>query len=139
MANMTQDRHTKEGIGDLLHIPVKAATKLYAGAVIEIDATGHAIAATAATGKYYPGVNNERTIDNSTGADGDKTVQIKRGEWGMDNSAGGEELFVADIGDDCYLVDDHTVGKTDATGTLSVAGKIYDVRDGQVFVTFGNK
>ena len=135
MANLTKDRNTRRGGGDNRNLPVKASTILYAGAVIELDSTGHCIQATAATGKNYVGVNSDRTVDNSGGADGDETVQVTRGEWGFDNSAGGEALTVADIGSTCYLVDDHTVGKTDAGGTLSALGTVFDVRDGQVYVT----
>ena len=36
-------------------------------------------------------------------------------------------ITTADIGADCYVVDDQTVAKTNGGGQRSVAGKIFDV------------
>ena len=43
----------------------------------------------------------------------------------------------ADVGADCYIVDDQTVAKTNGTNTRSVAGKIIAVDADGVWVKLG--
>ena len=43
------------------------------------------------------------------------------------NSAAGDAITRAEIGDVCYIVDDETVAKTNGTSTRSAAGTIRDV------------
>ena len=138
MAKLTADRHTREGQGDTREFLVAATEVIFAGSVVEMDATGHAIAATAGVSQNYVGVNNERAVDNSAGADGDKTVRVMRGEFGL-NIDGGDPVTVADVGSTVYLVDDNTIGATDAGATLSPLGVLFDVRDGQAYVTIVGK
>ena len=52
------------------------------------------------------------------------------------NSAAADQITAADIGNDCYGVDDQTVAKTNGANTRSVAGKIYDVDAQGVWVKF---
>ena len=52
------------------------------------------------------------------------------------NSAAADAITLADIGADCYIVDDQTVAKTSATNTRSVAGKVFDVDAEGVWVDF---
>ncbi len=66
----------------------------------------------------------EAFVDNSGGADDAVTVKARRGTFRWANSAAGDAITAADIGSDCYIVDDQTVAKTNGTNTRSVAGKI---------------
>lgn len=50
---------------------------------------------------------------------------------------GSQKFTAADIGSDCYIVDDQTVAKTNGTNTRSVAGKIMDVDAQGVWVRSG--
>lgn len=43
------------------------------------------------------------------------------------NSASTDLIAAAQIGSDCFLVDDQTVAKTSATSTRSVAGRVWGV------------
>jgi hypothetical protein len=43
------------------------------------------------------------------------------------NSTAGDLIAQADVGTDCYIVDDQTVAKTSGTNTRSVAGKVQEV------------
>ena len=52
------------------------------------------------------------------------------------NSASADLISLADIGADCYIVDDQTVAKTSGTNTRSVAGKVFDVDADGVWVDF---
>lgn len=47
-----------------------------------------------------------------------------------------DAIALADIGSDCYIVDDQTVAKTSGSATRSVAGKIFDVDAAGVWVNF---
>ena len=49
------------------------------------------------------------------------------GTFAFANSASGDLIARADIGNDCYIVDDQTVAKTNGSSTRSIAGKVYDV------------
>ena len=55
--------------------------------------------------------------------------------WVADRSA---VIFIAaaDIGNNCYVVDDQTVAKTNGTNSRSVAGKVHDVDAIGVWVDF---
>ena len=63
-------------------------------------------------------------------------MQIRKGTFRFGNSASGDLIAIADIGNDCYIVDDQTVAKTNGTNTRSVAGKVHDVDAEGVWVTF---
>lgn len=112
---------------------VKAATRIFRGAHVVLDASGFAVPASAATGLVSVGVANEE-VDNRLGADGERTVETLRGIFPHKNSAAADALARTDIGSTVYLVDDETVAKTDGTGTRSAGGKLFDVTAEGVFV-----
>jgi hypothetical protein len=133
---LSQDRNTLRRDGWQFDYPVKAATKIYAGAIVAITvAVAFASKGTTATGLTAVGVAQEQA-DNSAGADGDIRVKVRRGVFQFANSASGDAITLADVGANCYIVDDQTVAKTSATSTRSVAGKVEDVDAGGVWVRF---
>jgi len=121
------------GDGLLREIGVKANTKIYAGAIVVNDA-GVAAPGRTALGLVAIG-RAERTIDNTGGADGAQRVPVRRGVFGFANKAD-DPVVAADIGKDCYLVDDETVAKTSDTNTRSIAGKVFSIDGDTVFVEF---
>jgi len=135
MSALGKDRMTPERPGGLVTLGVKADTKIYLGALVVNDA-GDAAPGTAATGLVSIGVA-QGTVDNSGGSAGDKSVDIKRGVFRLNNS-GSDAVTAAEIGKDCYIEDDHTVAKTDGTGTLSRAGKVFDLDSSGVWVDTRN-
>ncbi len=126
MAALTADRNTKERDAKTFSFPVKAATKIFAGSLVVIDATGYAAPGSVATTHKVVGRAAEQ-VDNSAGANGAVSVKVERGCFRFLNSAAGDLIALADVGADCYIVDDQTVAKTNGTNTRSVAGKIRDV------------
>lgn len=122
---LTADRNTPRREGDLENHPIKAATKIYAGALVCLDASGWAVPGATATTLIAVG-RAEAQVDN-TGANGDKSIEVRRGLFRFKNSASGDLIARAEIGDNCYVVDDETVAKTNGSSTRSVAGKIRDV------------
>ncbi len=135
MAALTADRNTVSRSGDVLHMEVAAGKILYQGALVAVDANGYATAGATAT--TIRGIGRaEAYVDNSGGADGNKIVAVSKGVFAYENSSAADEITKADIGKDCYIVDDQTVAKTDGTGTRSIAGTVFDVNSHGVWVKF---
>lgn len=135
MTALTTARNTPERTGDVLGFPAKAAVKCLQGGLAVLNA-GYAAPGTTATGLVAIG-RFEETVDNSSGGNGDASVQVKRGTFKFANSAAGDLIAQADVGADCYIVDDQTVAKTSATNTRSVAGRIEAVDSDGVWVKVG--
>jgi hypothetical protein len=135
MAVLTTDRKTPKRDGDILNIGVAGAKKIYAGAIVARDASGYATPGATATTLLGIG-RAEAHADNSGGSDGDITVDVRRGIFRFANSAAGDEITAAGIGSYCYIVDDQTVARTNGSGTRSVAGRVFDVDSGDVWVQF---
>ncbi|MCC7202039.1 MAG: hypothetical protein IT393_05155 [Nitrospirae bacterium] len=135
MAALTADRNTPRRDGETVSLPVAAAKKMLAGSLGARDSSGNATPGATATTLLGVGRVDEY-VDNSAGAAGDKNVTIRKGVFRFGNSAAGDAITRADIGNDCYIVDDQTVAKTNGSGTRSVAGKVFDVDTDGVWVKF---
>lgn len=132
---LTADRNTPRREGEEMSLNVAAAKKIYAGSIVARDASGNATPGAVATTLLGMG-RAEEYVDNSAGAAGDKIVRVRKGVFRYANSAAADEITTADIGKECYIVDDQTVAKTDGTSTRSIAGRIYDVDTAGVWVEF---
>lgn len=126
MSALSADRNTPRREGEKRVVPVAAATLIYAGALVAINATGNAVPFSTATTLKAAG-RAERRADNSAGLAGEISVEASAGIFLFANSASADLITRADIGADCYGVDDQTVAKTSATNTRSIAGKVFDV------------
>lgn len=114
-------------------LKVAASTKIYAGGHVCVNAAGYAVPMTATTGLQAMGVASE-TVDNTSGAAGDKTVPVVEGVFKFKNSSSGDLIAQANINDTVYGVDDQTVALTDGTGARSAAGKVVQIDSDGVFV-----
>ncbi|HEC90322.1 MAG TPA: hypothetical protein ENI55_01510 [Alphaproteobacteria bacterium] len=128
MTVLTQGRNTPKRDGVTRDLPVAAATRIFAGSLVVLDAAGNAEPATTALAKVAVG-RAEEQVDNLTGVAGDQTVKVSRGVFLFANEPT-DPIAAADIAATCFIVDDQTVAKTDAVGTRSAAGKVFAV-DGQ--------
>lgn len=135
MAALTTARNTPERVGDVIGYPVKASVKSIQGGIAVLSA-GYAAPGATATGLIAIG-RFEETVDNSSGSNGDVSVLVKRGTFKFANSSAGDLIAQADVGADCYIVDDQTVAKTSDTNARSVAGKIVAVDADGVWVKLG--
>lgn len=123
---LTTDRETTRRTGDVLSLKAAASKLYYAGSLVARDANGRATPGATATTLRGVGRCREQ-VDNSAGADDATSVTIEKGIFRFANSAT-DPCSCADIGTDCYIVDDFTVSKTNSGGnTQSVAGKVFDV------------
>ncbi len=121
--------------GDMRELPVKGGVHLFIGALAAVNAAGLVVPMTAALNLRGLG-RVEADADNTNGADGAIRARVGAGIFRFGNSAAGDLITAADIGKDCFGVDDQTVAKTDGGGTRSIAGRIFDVDPAGVFVKF---
>lgn len=126
MAALTQSRPTPKRPGDRFSRPVAAGVTIHQGALVALNAAGLVTPGATAVGLTADGMAVE-TADNADGAASAIAVEVEKGVFRFANSAAGDAITAAEIGDDCYIVDDQTVAKTDGGATRSKAGKIADV------------
>ncbi len=131
MAAATADINTPERAGEVVNLPVAASTKIYAGTMVAIDASGNAKPAADTAGLTVIG-RAEEFIDNSSGAAGDLTINVKRGVFKYNNS-GTNAVDADDKAKVCYIEDDNTVQEAIGTNAI-VAGLVLEVADGGVWV-----
>lgn len=133
MTATTEGRNTPRRTGNKLSVVVEDTETLYAGTLVTLlAASGLAVPGGTASAGPVVGVASE-TI---TG-DGVITTDLERGIFRFANSASADEIEKANIGADCYVVDNQTVALTDDTGARERAGKIIDVDAAGVWVEVG--
>lgn len=135
MAALTAARNTPAALGDVREVPVLANAKLFQGGMVQIAASGFAVAATATAANVTIG-RAEESVDNTGGDNGAKTVRVRRGIFRFANSAAGDAITRAEIGKTVYVVDDQTVAKTNNAGARPAAGICFDVDAQGVWVEF---
>ena len=133
MAALSADRNTPIRTAEDFEFPVAASTLIYAGSLVCINASSLATKGAVATTLKCVGVAQERA-DNSAGAASAIRVKVRRGCFRFANSASADLIALADVGADCYIVDDQTVAKTNGSASRSIAGKIRDVDADGVWV-----
>ncbi|MBF0445086.1 MAG: hypothetical protein HQL68_05810 [Magnetococcales bacterium] len=135
MSALTAGRKTVRCEGGTFAHPVAAATLIYEGGIVALDAAGNAVPGATATDLTVVGMALGRA-DNSGGAAGDALVSVERVTARFIND-GTDTVDRTHIGGNAYVVDDQTVAATDGTGTRSVAGKIMDLDSDGVWVALG--
>lgn len=118
-----------------LACPIAASTRVWGGG-IAVSSGGYAKPGLTATSLIALGVFVD-SKDNSAGSAGALIAEVERGTWKLDNSSSTDTIAQADCYANCYIVDDHTVAKTDGSGTRSVAGKVLQVDSDGVWVEIG--
>ena len=108
MSALTRDRATSYREGIEVEFPVAAATKIYAGSMVCVNAGGYAVPAADTSGYRFAGVALEQ-VDNTAGVDGVIMIRLRRsGVFEFDAAA----LTQAKVGDAMYAVDDQTFADT---------------------------
>ena len=134
MVALTADRDTKQRSGAVFNRKVAAGVTIYKGALVALNASGFLVPGSAATTLKADGVCKAGAVGGAS--NGDVEAEVERGVFRFANSAAGDAITIADIGNDCFIVDDQTVALTNGTNTRSVAGKIEDVDALGVWVRF---
>ena len=133
MSALTADRNTASQHADVISVPVAASTKIFAGSLVVANATGYAAPGSTATTLTYLGRADEY-VDNSAGADGALSIRVRRrAAFYFDNSST-DAVTQASLGKACYIVDDHTVSKTNGSSAQSAAGIVVGLDANGVWV-----
>jgi hypothetical protein len=120
---LTKDRNTPEREIKKVSHPLAASTKIYAGSMVALDASGNLVPGATATTLTAVG-RAEEQVDNSAGLAGALSCLTSKGTFLFGNDGSIDRTHV---GKDCYIVDDQTVAATNGTNTRSLAGKIVDL------------
>lgn len=132
----TRDINTRQVAGLRRAFPVAASTLIHAGTIACLNASGLLTKGAVSTTLKAVGVAPRR-IDNASGAASAIRGEVETGVFGpFKNSAAGDEIVLADVNANCFIVDDETVAKTNGTNTRSVAGVVWDVTAEGVWVKF---
>jgi hypothetical protein len=131
-ADRVMSRLGDEPIPSLGEGPVGASVTIYKGALLAYNSAGYLVPATTAVGLRIAGVASEKVVN--AGANGAKRVKFERGVFPFENSSSGDAIAETDVGQDCFVVDDTTVAKTNGSGTRSVAGRIESFDGGKPWV-----
>lgn len=128
---LSKERDTPSQGTDIRTAPLAAATRIFQGALAVIDA-GYAKPGSTALNLIAVG-RARATYDNSAGLIGAMTGEFDVGTFLFKNAAG-DPVVAADLGKDCFIVDDETVAKTNGGNTRSTAGKVRGVTTAGVWV-----
>lgn len=118
------------------NFPVAAGEDIRMGSGVIVEtATGLARRAGSAAGKSV-GVAKFRA-NNTGGIASAISVEVESDYCvAMLNSGGADAITLANVGDDCFWVDDQTLALTNGGGTRSRAGKIHNVTEAGVWLRF---
>lgn len=130
------DRNTPYRNGELVPQPVAAATMIYGGHMVALNAAGQAVPAATTPGLTVVGVSDEYA-DNTAGNAGDRLVIVRRHKvWSFANNSG-DAVTQAMVGKACYVTDSTTVAGTvgaDNTKPRPAAGVVVAVDADGVWV-----
>ena len=136
MVAATRSINTKRVEGVRRRVRVAAGQKLFSGTMIALSGTGYAQMGATSTTLVAVGVLTDGDVDNSAGADGAVECDVSTGVFGPFANAPTDPILPWHIGQNCFMVDNQTVGKNSGGNTRSVAGRIFDVTLEGVWVSF---
>lgn len=128
-------RQTPRRESGLIVVPVKANAVIRAGFMVCVDSAGYAIEAKADPNLVYLGRAEEYV--NATGyADGDLGITVTTGSANafLYANSSTDPVTQASFGLPCYIEDGETVAASDATGTLSKAGRVVGLDENGVWI-----
>lgn len=134
MAALSADRNTAHQDGQLINMGVAASAKVYAGGMAAKNASGYTTPAADAANLVVMGMYEEQ-VDNSSGANAAKTVNIRRGRAFWFTNSGTNAVTIAHIGGNVYVENDQTVASAGGTNSI-VAGKCLAVDSAKGVMVF---
>ena len=111
MTALTEDRNTHYREGVEVESKVAASTKVYGGSLVCRNTSGYAVPGADTSGFVFEGVAQER-VDNSSGANGAKSVVVRK--TGIHRFAA-SGMAITDVGKPAFISDDQTVAKSGVT------------------------
>ena len=135
MTALTAPRNTVRRTGADRSAGVAANAVIYSGALVCRNAAGFLVPGSTATTLVTLGRAEESVTGTAT--NGEAICRVSAGVFRWSNSSAGDLITIADIGNDCFIVDDDQVARTNGGNTRSVAGRIVDVDAQGVWVSTG--
>ncbi len=126
MADATAARDVKRADGDLITVPVDDGDTIYAGTLVMVNTAGFAVKGADTASNLFVGVAAD-TVNNASGADGDKKVAVYT--EGTFEFAFSGTAAQADVGKSVYAVDNQTVALAATTTNDVLVGKIVEFID----------
>lgn len=130
------ERNTSYKDRELLSLNLAAAAKVEGGKMVAVNATGYAIEGADTANIIIMGVADQ-TIDNTAGADGAKSVRVRRGKAFLLKNSATNPVTQASVGADVYVEDDETVAVAAGPTNDIVAGQCLGVESAGVCVAIG--
>lgn len=130
---LTADRNTEMKDGELIPVPVAANTVIFGGSLVAVNASGYLVPGAVATTLTYLG-RAEGYVSNNPGANGAKSVNVRRRKMFKWKNYASDLVVQADLGKTCYIYDDETVAKTNGSATRSAAGTVLAIDSDGVWV-----
>lgn len=127
---LSANRDTPTRSLEKLAIGVYTGSVIYAGALVAVNSSGYAVAASDAASIQVIGCAAEK-VDETGKASGTDNITILMGTFRYKN---GDTVTDANIGDICYVVDDQTVSVTNSGSNAAIAGIVADVDSDGVWV-----
>lgn len=131
MSALTTNRYTKYRDGLLSALPVKAATHIYKGSLVSVDAGGYAVPGGDTAGHTFMGVSLEEA-DNTDGASGELSVRVQTS--GVFSFAKAGSVNQAAVGSKMYIADDQTVAPVGTTTNDIPCGRLEALDGSDVWV-----
>ena len=126
------DRNTALKDLILVSILIAASTIIEAGKMLAVNAAGYALPAADAAGLKVIG-RSEEAVDNSSGANGDKSVMVRRKKAFLFLNDGTNAVTQAHLFTDVYVKDAQTVSSNGGINSI-VAGKCIGIETAGVWV-----
>lgn len=126
MTATTADRNTEMREGRIVSVPIAGGQLIRAGVIVGVNANGLALEGKTEADLTYIG-RSELYVDNTAGADGAQSVQVRRGAAFKWANAADDPVTQACFGKPCFIEDNQTVAKTNGSGTRSQAGIVVGV------------
>lgn len=122
-----KDQVTPWRSGDAYAYGVKGGTRIYAGTLVALTASGFAVPAGHTDAKVIVGVSAHHA-DNRDGFDDDGHIRVQKDRtWRLAFDAA---PTVTDIGKPVYAVDDDTVSLSDGSGSRLQVGTLDGIENG---------
>ena len=114
---VTANQPVKRAQGDRQSFPVEESTRIYGGTLVFVNAAGYADDDTASGVNGFAGVSVDES-DNSSGADGEKTVEVWR--RGVFELTGAGTFAQTDVGMPVYADDNYAIVLTAGANSVRI-------------------
>ena len=134
MTALRRGRVTPQRSASLVVLGVAGGALIHSGSIVALNGAGYAEPGSANSALRMVG-RSDKTVDNTKGSDGHLSVAVRRlGTFLWANAPGADRIGLSELGQDCFILDDQTVAKTDGGGSRPRAGVVGGIDPAGVWV-----